>query len=214
LFLPSLDILSNAQRVSRTWKNAIAQSPAIQTKLWLRPQSKEVLSPAGYTPNYPWKETIKVHSNFFFDSEIYPVYPVSVMHNSIITDKKYHFSVPLGIHPDDPSKKVPKNQRAFFGVPKKASSDVRSKRLDMYLTEPRITTAHLDILVPNNWQSVGEDPMTGSCSVHNEGKVAVHDPNGLTFGTVISVAQKLRDCMHPRIRNRDVAGASIWFVTE
>ena len=75
-FLPSLDTLSNARRVSRTWKNAIAQSPAIQTRLWLKSQSGEVLAPAGYTTTYPWTKTTPIvgaRRSLFRDGVNYPV---------------------------------------------------------------------------------------------------------------------------------------------
>jgi hypothetical protein len=38
-FLPDRDIMAKAQRVSRTWKNAIARSPGINKILWLTPRA-------------------------------------------------------------------------------------------------------------------------------------------------------------------------------
>lgn len=41
------EIFANAQRVSRTWF-AVAQSPSIQRRLWLRPPTEEVASPVDF----------------------------------------------------------------------------------------------------------------------------------------------------------------------
>lgn len=41
------DLLARAQRVCKKWKHTISKSLAIQVKLWLMPQTTELLSPAG-----------------------------------------------------------------------------------------------------------------------------------------------------------------------
>jgi hypothetical protein len=53
-FSPVSDILTVAQRVSRTWKDAVAKSPTIQTKLWLRSEASGAASPVGKLAHHKW----------------------------------------------------------------------------------------------------------------------------------------------------------------
>jgi hypothetical protein len=48
-FLPGRDIIAKAQRVSRTWKDAIAHSPMIHESLWLKSQASKAVCPSYFT---------------------------------------------------------------------------------------------------------------------------------------------------------------------
>jgi hypothetical protein len=54
LHLSGRDILVNAQRVCKKWKQVISDSPAIQTELWLRPRTRELIFPTGCLLDKPY----------------------------------------------------------------------------------------------------------------------------------------------------------------
>lgn len=78
----------------------------------------------------------------------------------------------------------------------------------MYLTEPRITVAQLDVQLRD-----------GNCRrllsmYYTYSSVSVREDDGLTFGMVLDVAERVRRSAPADFRGRGEARVAIWFVTE
>ena len=75
-FLPEREILTNAQRVSRTWRISVAESPRIQRQLFLPKGKKPAVSPMRFTDDNLWGEMSE-------DFGI-PIYKQSVVSNHLL----------------------------------------------------------------------------------------------------------------------------------
>jgi len=73
--------------------------------------------------------------------------------------------------------KLPGNSLALV------SDEVRPSWLDMFLTEPRVTVARLDLQVPAGLRFGG---------LYSWSSASVREADGLTFGTVLAAAEKIR----------------------
>ena len=137
--LPMRDILSNAQRVSRSWKNAVAQSPSTQIRLWLRSSTEEVASPVDYlaTHDSEWPPSLHLPSYM-------PTYAGNVVNNpTFISDTSgYRSSTMVKIDAGA------MYHRASFAIPRTSSDTMRPAWLGMHVTEPRIKVAQLHIQQP------------------------------------------------------------------
>lgn len=194
--LPMRDILSNAQRVSRSWKNAVAQSPSIQRRLWLRSSTEEVASPVEYlaTHDSEWPPSLHLPSYM-------PTYADNVVNNpTFISDTSGDRSSTM-VKIDAGAM----YHRASFAIPKTSSDTMRPTWLNMHVTEPRIKVAQLHIQQPK-WG--------GMQRLHNGIWVSVQDANGLTFGTILDIAQKVCDGFPVDLPGRDQACVVIWFLTK
>jgi hypothetical protein len=90
---------------------------------------------------------------------------------------------------------------------KEARALVQPSWLKMYLTEPRITIAQLEIQLRD-----------GSCGMlpryHSYSSVSVRDNDGLTFETVLEEAEKIRRSASTCTRGSGDARVAIWFVRD
>lgn len=210
-FLPNRDILSKAQRVSRTWKAAIAQSPTVQTKLWLRSQAIEAAVPIPPLPDqepetrpsrtgksklpvYPNKNA---HSWLFFGGDRLKTSSKRTLDGRKISEHNspvYHVMFLRGL-------------RHILDRP-------QPSWLPMYLTEPPITVARVCVspFTPPPQPFAGTtlrspDQTMVTISVHNE--------NGLTFETVLAAAKQVCEELsllghYPEIRNGIVDFTEKW----
>ena len=171
--LPVRGISANAQRVTRTW-HAVAQSPSIRASLWLRPQPEEVASPVYFVATNSSSYSLALHV-----PSCMPMHSGGVSHNStwIFTALDYR---------SDTSQTAPAGfqcHKTSLAIPRPSSNTTRPAWFDMRLTEPSIGIADLHIL----------QPMPGSYKLYSAVWVSVQDNDGLTFGTVLTIAQKARD---------------------
>jgi hypothetical protein len=188
-FLPECDILSSVQRVSRTW-NAIVQSPTFQTRLWMRPQADEVASPAGFAASHVWPVPILDATVRFND----PVYFIKVAHNSIFSSSIRQFGSGTFKRYKDKSK-LPACNSTKLTWTTQMSGVAQPTCLQMYLTEPRITTAQLEVLIslrlgsrprlqhPRTCRPCDFDPKTSTFA-------SVRDASGLTCGSIFHAVDK------------------------
>jgi hypothetical protein len=192
-FLPTRDIFANAQRVSRTW-NAVAQSPSIQSRLWLRSPIHEVSSPVNYvtTHVHDWSPSLHLPSYM-------PMYSGSIANNSTYISQASGYRN-VTIDRTDGTQ----YHKASLALAKTSSDSTRPTWFDMHLTEPRIKLAHLHVQQPR-WDMGRKN---------NGIWASVQDADGLTFQTVLSVAHKIRDGFPVDLPGRDDTCVVIWFITE
>ncbi|KAM0716082.1 hypothetical protein Q7P37_008596 [Cladosporium fusiforme] len=138
--LPMEQIFWKAQRVSRGWKDAIAASPTIQTKLFLRAQNNAVISPTRHVTRDSSPDNI-------FAVEGTPVYIQDIQINPLVRanrrkqakawcpfgvdfevlyGKKYLFPYTSSIEGHEILKASPQE-------------DPRESWVDMFLTQPPVT---------------------------------------------------------------------------
>lgn len=154
-FLPAKVIFAKVQRLSRAWKAAVESSPAIQTKLWLQPKERTVIQPASFSDG-----PVFSHPGSW-DTGTFPTYSHNVAVNTLAFQGMLMNTVTLETHGMYPS----------FGIlfdrgysPKRALTvqlcavaDIKARAgqpaisasytwREMYLTDPPITTASLDVL--------------------------------------------------------------------
>jgi len=185
--LPAETILTRALRVSKTWNNAINASPAIQKKLWRRPQAANAASPSGVSGNQdlsylellqPFKYTAlssgvptysgKYHINSLFpdapgqryrhDLWCLPREPVTV---DLLSDGRYLVQVVM-----------------LRDQPSPARSETPSW-FSVQLTEPPITTAWIEVF-----------PQTHGF-VTDYIQATLRDSGGVMFGMVRDAADKM-----------------------
>jgi hypothetical protein len=213
-FLPSHDILSKAQRVSRTWKT-IVQSPTIQTKLWLKYPANRVVSPADHSVHFPIGFYLHESSNInAVLAKNQPVYCDSLTPNNIyfvrpIVHGLYYGYRTLG------KRQCVVNGRAYFNEMlinvdhlNQTLDTVQHTWLDMYLTEPAITVVQLRVAKPIPRVRTIEP------SHAHVSQVSIRDPGGLTFGRVVEVLDKIFASASNLIPNRLEARVTMSFVTK
>lgn len=193
-FLPMRDILSKAQAVSRTWKATIAQSSVIQTKLWLRTPTEEVISPAGFsTQTFVLPRSPDRRTEIDLFTRKCPVYSAKVVTNPILKDShtigratEWNIQPEWNIRPEDTSanRDFVVHNIAFRRLEGTANA-AQPTWNSMHLTEPRITVARLRVEIP---------PVRGHFppSLIESGiSASVRDARGLTLGTVMDVFDKI-----------------------
>lgn len=192
--LPVRDIFANAQRVSRTW-NAVAQLPSVQTRLWMRAPTEDVASPFDYLETNSISSPPSLHLPSYM-----PVYSVSVAHNPTrISRASGYGNVKIKRFMADAT-----YCRASLAIPRTSSDLTRPTWFDMQLTEPRITTVQLHVQQPS-WGLRAKK--------YNGTWVSVREDDGLTFGKVLTVAQKVCGGFPVNHLDRDQACVVIWFLT-
>lgn len=127
-----------------------------------------------------------------------PIYSGSIVHNLIAGETGY-----VGFIPDEGDNPI-RYHTEPLAIPRISSDNVQPTWLNMYLTEPRITTAQLNIQA-RTW---GFHRMYGGVWT------SVQDSDGLTFETVLAVVQKVYDGLQVDLARRDEAEVVGWFLTE
>jgi hypothetical protein len=195
-FLPIRNIFSNAQRVSRTW-HAIVPSPAIQKKVWLRSPTEEVASPAEYRHILSHGREPTFHLPSYM-----PMYSGSVAHNP--TRLPYASGYQSGTVESLAACAI--YHRMSLAIPRRSSDTTRPTWLDMQLTEPRIKIAQVHVQHPT-WGL--RNKFNGAWAW-----ASVQDADGLTFETVLAIAQKVCNGFPVDALDREQACVVIWFLTE
>jgi hypothetical protein len=175
LSLPRSDILANAQRISRTWKNTITQSPTIQRYLGMRPDVDRAVSPLDF---------VRTHTRHSPQASVseppdLPLYPYNIVLNRCIHDRV------LGHVWQRSRSGTTKNHSSYtiilpdFNFVQTSSADFRPTWLGLFLTVPRITVAYLKLELVRTLEKQGDGPFYDSWSC-----ASVRDPGDLTFETV------------------------------
>lgn len=187
-FLPFGDILFNAQRVCKDWKNTITKSPTIQTKLWLKSQASKPLSPHLFSAKHPLLTGTLTEESYYYRTDLLsnlPLYNGKVAYNPLVSSGRLKLLAP------SPHRRSSYGIYNLAGFPVKNSFNIHELQcvnkaqhswLDMFLTEPPVTTAQLNISVPVRTDS------DNSYHVVNE---SLHDPCGLTFRTIMDRAEQI-----------------------
>lgn len=197
------DILTNAQRVSRTWKNTITQSPTIQRCLELRPDIDRVVSPLDF---------LRTHLRhppqaFMLETPDLAVYPHNTGLNRFIRDVLVeHVWKMYGSHSGHSSHTIILSMRGYAQI---SSSDFRPTWLGFFLIVRRITVGYLELKLfhPQNEERNAFHRHSWSCA-------SVRDPEGLTFETVLRVAEKIRQSAPVDTKGRENASVLVRFVCE
>lgn len=192
--LPIREIFANAQRVSWTWY-AVAQSPSIRTRMWLRPSTEELASPVDFlaTNSSSYPPSLGLPSYI-------PLYSGSVTHNHTRISVTYNYR---GSTFEEASVGARYHRRSL-AIPRTSSNTTRPTWYDMKLTEPGIRIAHLQI----------QRTTFGSHKKCSGVWVSVQDKDGSTFGTVLTTAQKACDALHGDFPSRDESDVVVWFLTK
>jgi hypothetical protein len=172
LCLPVKDLFAKVQRLSRSWKAVVDSSVAVQTKLWLRPQSDNVIQPAKYSNDHTF-----AHYSDWLQELASPMYPSGVVLNPFLRNKFGSFS-------STPSSPVRESKGyPFFlifqtrpkGVDKndQAAVEISQSWRGMFLTEPPITTASLQVYFYKTSEQRHDAIMVDS---------VMRDHNGITLG--------------------------------
>jgi hypothetical protein len=221
--LPSRDILANAQRVSRIWKDSITQSPGITKKLWLKSQASKAVGPIGFLSNYAGYRPRRAGSYYrsrILDKDL-PMYPSSsdIAYNTSTMSKEptkeFSKSNPfwqtgMGVNTEGGQKK-PFFQKHFLSceIYLRNPSATQHSWLDMYLTEPGITTAWLKVKTPES----GSLSRFEATKRHRYSSSSVRDADGLTFATIVAVAEKICQSA-PGILDVEQARVKVRFAVE
>jgi hypothetical protein len=176
-FLPEYEILANAQRVSRTWRSSVVDSPRIQRKLFLPKGKKPAVSPLRFT-NRAFEERClgipmykqSVVSNYLLETarSLYPHCGVSASGSTCPLQ-----AVPAGefIQVHDLLVEVyPGGQAAFTHSP-----DLSWR--SMQLCDPPITVANLDTSSGSYYMHC----RPGTCAT-------LFDKDGITLGLAYDMA--------------------------
>jgi hypothetical protein len=171
LFLPVKDVFAKVQRLCRPWKSVVDFSHAIQTKLWLRSQSGNVIQPTKYSNDHAFEICD------WFQELASPIYPPGVVLNPFLRIEPPNFYTTLmsPFFEEDPESPCAVtlfgHSRSVNGNDRPAVQSSRNWR-NMYLTEPPITTASLRVYLS---QGSGDNSSSWIES-------AIRDPNGITLG--------------------------------
>lgn len=202
------DIFMNAQRVSRFWRDTIAQSPKIQRTLRLRPDADRVISPLGFLHDHTWPSlaaALLIPKPFAPDLPVYP----SNLQESYLTRERHglgHVWRREGSYPRATCLTLSIANRSLMQA---RSADFQPTWFGWFLTEPRITVTWLELVLAGAIDKEG----IGSC-YYSWSCASVRDPNGLTFGSVLRTAEKIRQSAPVGTKGRENARALIRFVTE
>lgn len=208
--LPMRDILSKAQTVSRTWKITIVQSPAIQTKLWLRTPTEEVLSPAEFsTHTFVFDRFADSMMEIIFSTNKCPVYSAKVVINPFLKDAHtVGRATERDFQPEDTSanRDFVVHTIAFRRL-QGTTNAVQPTWNSMHLTVPRITVARLWVEVPllERYFPPGFSESGISASAR--------DARGLTLGTVMDVFDKISQSTSKDHPDCEDFGIKLMFIT-
>lgn len=193
--LSEREILANAQRVSRVWKDTIARSPKLQRKLWLRSQAANVAAPIGHSGD---SQLLLPTGDPRFERRVIrdpnvPIYANDVAPNRLLQtfgDGPGFWHIPAEVE----SLVVIKH---MVGAPFDGFM-LHTYTLDlplnlmsqswhgMYLTERRITTAQLKVCSIALHQLMDNQTPVDSWTT-----ASMREVDGLTFGSVMVVAKKI-----------------------
>lgn len=146
-FLPATVILTRVKRLSRAWKAAVDSSPAIRTKLWLPTKGNTVSQPASFSDGYSEDEgthTIPIYSHDLF---LNPFVDQGIKMRTVDLESDISYL----LLSDSLNSMKCAMEVQFCGV---ADNKARASRpavgpsdtwRDMYLTNPPIDTAKLDV---------------------------------------------------------------------
>lgn len=186
--LPFTDILFRAQRVCKDWKHAVARSPTIQTKLWLKPQASKPISPDFLSSTHPLLTGTWTEETYYYRTELQsnlPLYNGKVAYNPLFCFKGLKNTRLTPFRP------YSYGNYSFAGLPVKNSYNILHLQeankaqhtwFDMYLTEPPVTSAQLDVTVPVR---------TDSDNSYRIAYEVLHDPRGLTFRTILDRVEEM-----------------------
>jgi hypothetical protein len=133
-FLPVPDILTEARRISQLWNNVAADSPSIETRLWLKSRDSDVASPMG-----------------FLAVQDLPIHPVGLVDNQItlklqrIWHRRMRDDLRRPLRMGFPAKDIVHTVKMPNSVRAQLPSEHQPSWLDIFITEPRITTARLTL---------------------------------------------------------------------
>lgn len=186
--LPFGDILFRAQRVCKDWKHAVARSPTIQTKLWLKPQASKPISPDFFSAKHPLLTGPWTEESYYYRVELQsnlPLYNGKVAYNPLFCSKRLKNILLTPFRP------YSHGDYNLVGFPVKNTFNISHLQdvdkaqhtwFDMYLTEPPVTSAQLDVTVPVR---------TGSDNSYRVAYEVLHDLRGLTFRTILDRVEEM-----------------------
>ena len=189
------DILTRVQRVCKDWKATIDQSPTIRTKLWFKAQASRVISPDGSSADQllPIGAPTKVTMSYFLHLEQnMPLYNGQIARNPLFRPYRrrgaiFSFRMPIRGRIQGPVAGAPTYHH--FTIDQVEQVNAAHTWLDMYLTEPRVTTAQLIISLPPR----GKMPF-----FHEIARSTVYAAHGLTFRSVMSEVNQVFQSGHWR----------------
>lgn len=178
-FVPSTDILTKVQRLSRQWKDAVESSPVVKNKLWMKCVNATVVQPTYINDEH------SNPTNSYWATLGITVYSSTVTFNPLL-DKNVRGSLNISLDMTLQPQSLKKSNGELLGlkvvdfVHRKASggsdcaaTKLRSSWRNMYLTNPPITTA---LLCASNHDDAEEE--FGPYVI----KLMVRDHDGLTLG--------------------------------
>jgi hypothetical protein len=172
LFLPVRDVFAKVQRLSRSRKAVVDSSVVIQTKLWLRHQSGNVIQPTKFSNDHTF-----ANYNDWLRKLSSPMYPSSVVPNPFLRNKFGSFRI-------SPSSPISANIEYPFVIhlltrsegvdkPDQSAVEIFQSWRGMYLTEPPITTTSLRVYFQKTSEQLRNEIMVES---------VIRDHNGITLG--------------------------------
>jgi len=200
------EIFTKAQRVSRTWKDIIAQSPTIQRKLRLRPEVDRVTSPITFLPDRIWSFAVRHRPSTGFERTL-PVYPVAIDSNRLAY---CYFLRACWLRYHHKSRTIFNTIRFSKRHLAQVSGPFRPTWLGMFVTEPRITIARLELEL----QSKHDAGKTKRAQYYLWSSASVRDDGGLTFGAVLDAGEKMRQSAPVDTEGRENARVLVQFVSE
>jgi hypothetical protein len=214
-FLPGRDILANAQRVSWTWSNSITRSAEIAKSLWLKNQAIKAASPIGFMSTCTGLQPKPFGSYSTNASKDLPVYPSNTAHNSLPMSKHSERKrkrswklISIALSPPRPESRLSLFCCHICLRPSAAQQIWRN----MYLTKPAITIARLDIYIPKFSES--KSGLFIAANSSRLSSLSVREPDGLTFGLVLAIAEKICQAAPADIYEIEQAYVNVWFATE
>jgi hypothetical protein len=220
-FLPARDILVKGQRVSRTWKDSISQSPMIQERVWLKAQASKTVRPNRYILSVPIAVPWPLGVCEQLQHEDLPVYFENVSINPLRQFGKVDDSVGWREIRRSPERTLLANPPLFhlskfrldYSPVNPFLYTVRPSWFGMHLTEPSITIAQVEIYLPR-LPRVRLRISFGTGKKHLYSSAVVRDADGLTFETILDVAEKIRQSVPAGTYGADEALVGISFATQ
>lgn len=217
-FLSEREIFAKVQRVSRYWKETIAQSPAAQRSLWLKSQFVNTAVPTSHSGDaglfLPFGDP-RYHSRLNLDPNV-PIYEKGVAPNNLLQPfeaRREIWHIPaeletLGVikcTEGEPLDGLIVHMYTF-DLP----LDLKPQTWHgMYLTEPRIAAAQVKI-----YSRAPHPLMHDDMAVDAWTTASMWDAGGLTFGSILVVAEKICQTVVPaRIRGEYQAGVEVSIAT-
>lgn len=209
-YLPAVDILASAQRVSRSWKSATDSSPAIRNGVWMRTQPTKPRWPAGVFQASAESTRIHITEVARALKNYLPVYRSTLLFNTPLIaavrgrqgprrEPPMYIKV-FRIHVGDSTDvvKVCLNQLYL----KHLKDGERPSWFDMHLTEPPITVAQVLVCLPRS---------SGYAYV----PATVYHDTGLTFAAILDTVARMTASV-PSTWDIGHRGSNpkIWFIAD